>query len=207
MHADTKSQMLARMLLAQSITALEVFLSDSLIVTVANSPHAQGKLLASKDIGIGSKQIRLSDAVGVEDFATTALLEYLRAVSFHELKKANAFYRVGLGFNILPEADSLEAIQRFTRMRHDCVHKNGVDRESGELHQIDQESLLQLTNELSKMVESVDENVENCSPPPVIFLPIAFRQLRLPIAFRKFTFFSNAIHNLFRRANTFVLQY
>ena len=71
--------MLARMLLAQCITALEVFLADTLILTVANQKDAQARLLRSKDLGIGSTQFKLSDAISIEDFAKEKLLEHLRA--------------------------------------------------------------------------------------------------------------------------------
>ena len=162
---DDQSQMLARMLLAQSITALEAFLADTLILTVANNPKAQEKLLGSKSLGIGSKKFELADAIGVEDFAKTRLLEYLRAVSFHDVQKANSLFRVGLRINILPEGEELELIQKAIKMRHDCVHRNGVDRETGELHQIDQALLLSLAATLENLVRSVDQKVNDIDAP------------------------------------------
>jgi len=162
---DAQSQMLARMLLAQSITALEVFLADTLILTVSSSQKAQEKLLGSKTLGIGNKQFKLADAIGVEDFAKTRLLEHLRAVSFHNIQSANGLFRVGLGIDILPEGDKLALVQKSIKMRHDCVHRNGVDRDTGELHQIDQAFLLSLSDTLSEMVKSVDEKVDEFESP------------------------------------------
>ncbi|MCF6233388.1 MAG: hypothetical protein L3J36_09900 [Rhodobacteraceae bacterium] len=130
---DQKSQMLARMLLSQSITALEVFLADTLILTVANNKDAQGRLLRSKRLGIGNAQFRLADAIGVEDFSKEKLLEHLRAVSFHNLKKVTGLFCVGLGIDIMPKDEELERIQKAIIMRHDCVHRNGLDRETGEV--------------------------------------------------------------------------
>ncbi|MFX0546872.1 hypothetical protein ACEWPL_015125 [Roseovarius sp. S1116L3] len=163
--SDAQSQMLARMLLAQSITALEVFLADTLILTVANSSKAQEKLLSSKSLEIGNKQFKLSDAMGIDDFAKVRLLEYLRAVSFHDIKKANSLFRVGLGIDILPKGADLDLIQKSIKMRHDCVHRNGLDRETGELHQIDQTFLMNLADVILKMATSVDLEVDDFDSP------------------------------------------
>lgn len=162
---DQKSQMLARMLLSQSITALEVFLADTLILTVANNTDAQGRLLRSKDLGIGSAQFKLADAIGVEDFSKEKLLEHLRAVSFHNLKKVTGLFRVGLGIDIAPKDEELERIQKAIKMRHDCVHRNGLDRETGEVQQIDKAMLSGLIETLLSMVKSVDEKVDAFEAP------------------------------------------
>lgn len=158
---DPRSQMLARMLLSQSITALEVFLADTLMLTVANKQDAQSRLLKSKELEIGSIQFKLSDAIGVEDFAKEKLLEHILAVSFHNLKKVNGLFRVGLGIDILPEGEGSEVIRKAIKMRHDCVHRNGVNRETGKLHLIDQATLLNFTEAIWGMVKSVDKKVED----------------------------------------------
>ncbi|MBY6067664.1 hypothetical protein KUW17_12980 [Leisingera aquaemixtae] len=164
-QADQRSRMLARMLLAQSITALEVFLADTLILTVTNNRDVQSRLLKSKELQIGSTEFRLSDAIGFEDFAKEKLLQYLRAVSFHNLKKVTGLFRVGLGIDISPESSELEQIQKAIKMRHDCVHRNGMDRETGEVHEISQAFLLGLTETLLRMVKAVDEKVEDFESP------------------------------------------
>jgi hypothetical protein len=153
------------MLLAQSITALEVFLADTLILTVANNNDAQGRLLRSKELGIGSIQFKLADAIGIEDFSKERLLEHLRGISFHNLKKVNGLFGVGLGINILPEGENLERIRQAIKMRHDCVHRNGVDRETGKVHEIDQATLRSLTETILSLVKSVDEKVEDYEAP------------------------------------------
>ncbi|MFN3253828.1 hypothetical protein [Roseibium album] len=160
LKSDQQSEMLARMLLTQSITALEVFLGDSLVFTVTKTKEAQEKLLKSKDLEIGVKCFALKDALGIEDFAKYKLLEHLRFVSFHNLQKTNKLFQVGMGFNILPDGEELELVQKAIKMRHDCVHRNGLDRETGNVHNIDQVFLIGLTNTLLRMVESVDEKVE-----------------------------------------------
>tara|TARA_E500000305_G_scaffold85322_1_gene71376 strand:- start:2512 stop:2976 length:465 start_codon:yes stop_codon:yes gene_type:complete len=149
------------MLLAQSITALEVYLADTLILTVANSKDAQKRLLRSKDLEIGNVKFSLADAIGVEDFSKVRLIQHLRAVSFHDLKKVRKLYRVGIGIDIATENEEFEQIQKAVTIRHDCVHRNGACRETGEVHQIDQQSLLSLTDTLLKVVRSVDEQVDD----------------------------------------------
>ena len=153
------SQMLARMLLVQSITSLEVFLSDTLILAVLNSKSVQEKLLKSKTLQIGSREFKLADAIGVENFAKEKLLESLNAVSFHNLGKVSSFFRIGMGIEILPEGDDAQRIEKAVRMRHDCVHRNGKARETSEVHSIDQSELMGLTEALRRMVRTVDDKV------------------------------------------------
>jgi hypothetical protein len=160
-----RSQMLARMLLAQSITALEVFLADSLILTVGKNTEAQAKLLRSKDLGIGSMQFKLADAIGAQDFAKERLLQYLNAVSFHNLKKVSNLFRVGLGIDILPKSEDLDRLQIAIKMRHDCVHRNGIDRESGELHEISQAYIANLSDMLLSMAKSIDDKIDDFESP------------------------------------------
>lgn len=154
-----RSQMLARMLLAQSITALEVFLADSLISTVAGNEAVQARLLRSKSLKIGETNVQLSDLIGVVDVAKTMLIKKLQAVSFHNLAKVASLYRVGLKFDIMPKGEALECVQTGIRLRHDCVHRNGIDRNTGEMHQIDRLALLELNDALITMGTAVDENV------------------------------------------------
>ncbi len=162
---DQRSQMLARMLLAQSITALEVFLADSLILTVGNNKEAQARLLRSKDLGIGNTQFKLADAIGISDFAKERLLQHLHAVSFHNLKKVSSLFRVGLGIDILPKGEDLDRLQNAIKVRHDCVHRNGIDRETGELHDISQVYVMNLSDMLLSMVKSIDDKVDDFESP------------------------------------------
>ncbi|WP_299671338.1 hypothetical protein [uncultured Roseobacter sp.] len=157
---DPKSQMLARMLLSQSITALEVFLADSLMVTVANSTVGQDRLFRAKSLGIGTIKFELKDAIGFEFFAREKLLEHLRAVSFHNLKKVDGLFRTGIGVQVLTEGDELDAITAAIRIRHDCVHRNGMDRDTGQVHQISKEELLDLTKALQNLVTALDRKIE-----------------------------------------------
>lgn len=156
---EPKPQMLARMLLAQSVTALEVFLSDTLILAVLSHKAVQEKLLRSKSLEIGTKQFKLTDAFGVEDFAKEKLLEHLRSISFHNITKVSNLYQIGMGVTILPEGDAADIIQEAIKIRHDCVHRNGKNQETGELNVVTQESLHDLTDTLSRMVRFVDDQV------------------------------------------------
>lgn len=157
---EQQSRMLRRMLLAQSITAMEVFLADTLIPVTAASIEVQEKMLKSKRIGIGETRFILSDAAGKEDFAKERLVGYLRAVSFHDIAKVNRLFQVGLGIEILPEEDELKKLETAIKLRHDCVHRNGKDRESGKELEISSEWLLALTASLRSMLRTVDEKVE-----------------------------------------------
>lgn len=157
---EQQSRMLRRMLLSQSITAMEVFFSDTLIPAAATSVEAQERMLKSKIIGIGEIQFRLSDAAGKADFAKEKLVDYLRAVSFHDIAKVTKLFQVGLGVDIRPEEAELGKVETAIKQRHDCVHRNGKDRETGKELEISRKWLLSLTASLRNMLRAVDEKVE-----------------------------------------------
>jgi hypothetical protein len=152
--------MLRRMLLAQSITAMEVFFADTLIPAAATNVEVQERMLKSKGIGIGATQFRLSDAAGKVDFAKDQLVGYLRAVSFHDIAKVTKLFQVGLRVDILPGEVELKKVETAIKQRHDCVHRNGKDRETGKELEISSEWLLALTASLRSMLRAVDEKVE-----------------------------------------------
>ena len=157
---DQQAGMLRIMLLVQSITAMEVFFADTLIPAAAASKEVQERLLKSKRLGIGETEFRLSDAAGKVDFAKEKLVDHLRAVSFHNLEKVTRLFQVGLGIDILPEESELKMVEAAVKQRHDCVHRNGKDRESGKELEISSEWLLALTASLRNMLRAVDEKVE-----------------------------------------------
>ncbi|WP_155773916.1 hypothetical protein [Rhodovulum sp. MB263] len=157
---EQQSKILRRMLLAQSITAMEIFFSDTLIPAAAASVEVQERLLKSKSIGIGEAQFRLSDAAGKPEFAKEKLVSYLRAVSFHDIAKVAKLFQVGLGVDILPREVELKKIETAIKQRHDCVHRNGKDRETGGELEISNTWLLSLTASLRNMLRAVDEKVE-----------------------------------------------
>lgn len=157
---EEPSCMLRRMLLAQSITAMEVFFADTLIPAAAANLEVQERLLRSKTIGIGTKQFSLSDAAGKLDFAKEQLVGYLRRVSFHDIAKVAKLFQVGLKINILPGDAELKRVETAIKQRHDCVHRNGKDPVTGQELEISREYLLALTASLRDMLRMVDEKVE-----------------------------------------------
>ena len=105
---EKESQTLARMLVVQSIAVLEVFLSDTLILSVRNEPATQAKVIKSKMIGFGGTSFQIKDAFGINGFTKVKLLEYLKNVSFHNLDKVSKFYKIGVGVDILATTSELD---------------------------------------------------------------------------------------------------
>jgi len=70
-----------------------------------------------------------------------------------------------LGVDILPKGEKLDQLHGAIKIRHDCVHRNGIDRESGELHDIGQAYIMSLCEMLLSMVKSIDEKVVDFESP------------------------------------------
>ncbi|EEA92349.1 hypothetical protein [Pseudovibrio sp. JE062] len=158
---DPKSQMLARMLLAQGITALETYLADTVLTAATREKEVQFKLLQSKSFGLGDTKFTLKEAVGVQDFAREQLIAHLHAVSFHNLKRVNTIFSIGMGIAILPTDDAdKKVLEDAIKKRHDCVHRNGINRDSDQAHVIEQGYVLRLTELLEKMISDIQIKID-----------------------------------------------
>jgi transcription elongation factor Elf1 len=155
----THKDMLLRMLFVQAITALEAFLSDTLIQKIAIDVDAQKRLLESKQLGIGEQKISLKDAIGIENFARTKLLNYLTDELYHRLNKVQKLYQIGLRIDIAPEKETLEVIEKAIPVRHDCVHRNGKIKDSDDKHAISLEQVEELIEAIISMVLKIDDRL------------------------------------------------
>ena len=59
--------------------------------------------------------------------------------------------------DITPEPDDLVAINNSIRVRHDCVHRNGRDKESDQINVIDRPQIEQLIRSISKMADKINK--------------------------------------------------
>lgn len=126
-------QLINRLAFAQIFTALEAYLSDSLILLAKNDPEIQ-KALYENVKPLRQKRFSGEDILVDPDAAKTHLLGYLRKeISFHNLVTADKLYKIAINQSIFDDKPNRDLLVKAVSLRHDCVHRNGKTEEGEKL--------------------------------------------------------------------------
>ncbi|MDP3070862.1 MAG: hypothetical protein Q8N18_11270 [Opitutaceae bacterium] len=110
-----------RMLYAQTITALEAYLSDSFLKLVIRN-SAFKKRLVGEAAGFREKKYTLAEILEQNPTSDEAIAAALSEISWHSIARAKTLFSVVCGIEF--KADILPLIKAVTN-RHDIVHRNG----------------------------------------------------------------------------------
>jgi len=116
-----------RMTFAQSVSALEAYLGDTLVNAVMSRPEAMRRLVA-KDTELSEQKLTLGQVLDHHEIVSNRVEDYLRGLLYHNLAKIEAIYRIAIGVEILPDRELRARLFRAMSIRHDLVHRNGRDK-------------------------------------------------------------------------------
>lgn len=149
-------QLLNRVIFSQTITALEAYLSDSLINLVKDDKAIQ-KSIYEKDTELSKKKFTAKEFLDDNNLPEKHLLLHLRKkISFHNLDTANKLYKYALNQDIFVDDAHRNLMFRAIDLRHDCVHRNGKSEESVKHDCFDAAyivSIMEATNQLVTRVK------------------------------------------------------
>ncbi|MBY3251210.1 hypothetical protein HFN97_20685 [Rhizobium laguerreae] len=121
-----------RMLFVTLYSILEAYLSDTIIGAAMEDVSVQRKML--KLDGLKDKQISLETILEKPDIVKDMVKTTLQGLSFHKLGAINGICESSFGKPILPrDKDDRNLVMTSIDKRHDCVHRNGVDKD-GTMH-------------------------------------------------------------------------
>lgn len=151
--------LLAKVLYANVISALETYLSDTLVYTVISFPPLIRRVIES-DPEFKKRKLELSDLFRRHDGIKSEVSKYLEGLMYHDLAKINELYKSTLCVDFPKDMGD---IFRAVDIRHDIVHRNGR-RRTGENVDLSLESVKELTSKMKSFVESIDLQVKNVYP-------------------------------------------
>jgi len=129
---DSGGHLVNRMIFSHQITAMEAYLADRLINEIESDSHAFERLLAN-DEDLVKEKITLAEISKDAALVGRRVREHLRSIQYHNLAKVDALYNIALGIRILNLASDKASLFRAVVLRHDCVHRNGFDKDGNEL--------------------------------------------------------------------------
>ena len=146
-----------RLLFVMLYSILEAYLSDAIIGSAMEDVDVQRKLL--KLDGLRDKQISLETILDRPDIVKEMVKTTLQGLSYHKLGAINGMCETAFGKPILPrDKDERAAAMKSIDKRHDCVHRNGVDRE-GKTHTDITPQYLRMMGSIFERIAETLENV------------------------------------------------
>jgi hypothetical protein len=132
-HGGGGSDLINRMVFAHYIGAMEAYLGDTFRNMIVSNPKAVSRLVAL-DRKLNEEKFTLAEIDSSPDLLKTRVLLRLRSVMWHNLKSVSALYNQAFEIDLLKKlGDNYPLLDKAIEYRHDCVHRNGFDRDKNKL--------------------------------------------------------------------------
>lgn len=155
-HGETDGgALINRMVFAQHVVALEAYLGDTLLKSVLGDPKVLGRLLEN-DTDLSKDKFTLREIQDNPDLIRDRVTAYLRDVRYHNLAKVNVLYRNALGVDLLADREKAAPLMEAMRLRHDCIHRNGFDKQGTRLTQFTMAYVAGVANAFRDLVNRLD---------------------------------------------------
>ena len=154
----------------QAWSIFETYLADQLAAYLANDKDALIRFARSD----GSIKYLKLDAAHMIEQNLTVKDEVVRAVKerlFHQFGKPGVvcskaagvpkWYSIGVNLAIEPDLAKLDRLRFFVALRHDCVHRNGRDREGGLREDLTQANIIEMRSVMDDIVVHISQTISN----------------------------------------------
>ncbi len=147
-----------RMIFGQQLSALEAYLSDTLINGVMEDAAIMAMML-EKDKDLEKQKFTLAQVAADPTLVRKTVRNHLRGVLYHNLPKVDALYSIAFNiqiFQLLGEDKKAKLLQA-VNFRHDCVHRNGHDADGNGLDVFTKEYVGEIADLISQLVKDIQE--------------------------------------------------
>ncbi|MDL2403944.1 hypothetical protein [Rhizobium mayense] len=146
-----------RMLFSNLYSIVEAYLSDTIIGAAIVDVSVQRQMLKLDDLKLKDKQLSLETVLAKPNIVRDMIKTTLQGISFHNLVLVNQMCANAFGSSILPsEKDDRKMILMSVSKRHDCVHRNGRDKEGNRHDDITSDYLRKLAGLFEGMAEALE---------------------------------------------------
>lgn len=152
-------EVINRMAFSSMISAMEAYLSDTLINAVTTRRSVLGRLI-STDGELQKKTVSLEDVFKNSNVASEVVREQLSKVLYYNLGKVRNLYRSAFDVDIIENEEIQTSLSRAVGIRHDIVHRNGKTI-SGDEHHISGTEVTALMHNVRRFLDHVKVEVEH----------------------------------------------
>ena len=161
-HGGDGRHLFNRMIFAHQITAMEAYLGDRLIKAVEVDGAAFRRLL-ELDEDLSREKVTLAEIMTDPSLVQKRVREHLRSIQYHNLAKVDALYNIALNIRILALANDKAKLFNAVILRHDCVHRNGFDKDGIELNIFTKPFVQGTADQIRIFVEAIEKAVRGRS--------------------------------------------
>jgi hypothetical protein len=156
--SDNGGHLVNRMIFSHQITAMEAYLADTLINEIGADADAFQRLI-DKDDDLAREKFTLAEIAKDPPLVERKVREHLRSIQYHNLARVDVLYNIALSIRILNLAQDKPILFKAVMLRHDCIHRNGFDKDGNEL-KVFTKAFVQDTADLIKaFVENIEKAV------------------------------------------------
>lgn len=154
LDAEVKAT-LYRLLYANIISKMEVFLCDTIVQQVLRTDDNKKRFLQTYE-PLAEQKFPMKAIYAKWDALDSIIRNALTSIVYHDLKLVRALYSKAIGVNIPDNPAINDAIQ----IRHDIVHRNGKDKD-GNLRDIKKEDVLTLAQTVADFIYDIESQLPN----------------------------------------------
>lgn len=153
---ENDPQFTNRLIFAGAVSSLEAYLGDTLINAVRSKADVRDELLKNNQ-KLGSISISAAELAANPQAVTLRVVHDLKAILYHNLEVVNVLYRDAFGVGLFPSKDQSDILFPAMRKRHDCVHRNGCDKEGNKLTDFDDDYVRSTIDAIVAVVDHVED--------------------------------------------------
>ncbi len=149
-----------RMLFSTLYSIVEAYLSDTITSTALEDPVIMGRML--KLDGLKDKTVSLETVFAKPSIVKDMVKTTLQGLSFHNLGSVHAICRIAFDRPFLPTDDEGRAmLMKSVDKRHDCVHRNGHDKDGNKHTDITKLYLIKLGILLEQLARGLEDSIQD----------------------------------------------
>lgn len=160
-HDPSQEAVAHRMLFAQCITILETYLSDTFkSLVLKNNNNTLALLEFDKDIQ--SEKFTLHDFASDPDLIKKKINAHLSGLMYHNIAKISTLYNGVLQIKFdFGGPENRKKLFKAIDYRHDCVHRNGKDKDGNALAFIDEQFVSETLNIVETLIDNIEDKVSS----------------------------------------------
>jgi hypothetical protein len=156
--SDDGGHLVNRLVFSHQVTALEAYLGDTLKNEVFRDLNALQRLV-DQDDDLKKEKFTLAEISKDPRLIEKKVREHLRGIMYHNLARVDVLYRIALGVKILDLATDKKSLFAAVMLRHDCVHRNGADKDGHPPEVFTKTFVQQTADSIRDFVRSVEHAV------------------------------------------------
>ena len=147
-----------RMVFIHCFAALEAYLGDKLVNHIKSDADALLRIV-TQDKDLKDRKLSLVSVLEDGDIVFKEVTSHLRGVLYHNLPKVQVLYRIAAKFNIFPNDGVRKSLFEALPLRHDCVHRNGRDKDGIERDRLTRKYVSDVAANMRGLVDHIEKQL------------------------------------------------